>query len=478
MNLAREIVTQILHSGDIEPYLEAGITGSWLHDKASHSEMVFEGIDRQAYTALLEHNVKHGCVPSIDVFRKDFPAASYRLSGEDYKPSELIELALREVRGGVVSELVEELVDLHDAADYEGVSVLLRGHADSIDGLSSPGTTGNHSGTWQPVDLAQFLDADRPRLMPTIGARDDGVKMLYPGRTNALVGESEAGKSWVALKWAADEIDAGHDVGYIDFEDGADGIMERLIELVDSPRSIVEHLRYIHPESPLTDAMALADSLADCSLVVLDGITEAMDLIPTDGRRVNVADWNAMYVRFQNTLMSPIANRGPAVLCIDHPPKGTPAARGGSGAGHKLRGLSGASYTVVNEEPMGRGRCGRSRIYVGKDRHGFVRTHAGMKDDKVGLQPIACLVVDNSDEEHATEVYLQPDSDGWQPTTIMQRVSQVLAAAEGPLSKNAITKLTGTAKQATLKAVDQLESGGFAAKRPGGYVHVRRYLGE
>ena len=52
--------------------------------------------------------------------------------------------------------------------------------------------------------------------------------LLYPGRINALIGETESCKTWVAMAVIAQELNAGHHVIYADFEDGPESAVERL----------------------------------------------------------------------------------------------------------------------------------------------------------------------------------------------------------------------------------------------------------
>lgn len=459
MNTGREIVAEIiLRGGELQPYIDAGFTEGWLNDRESHSERVFEGQDLRAYRDILEHFGRHGAVMTADLFRRGYPAASYKLPDSDYKPSELIDAAQTDVRRGITSVLVEELVDMHDADDFDGISSKL---SETLDKLRT-GIEVAAGSTWEPVDIGAWLDGDEEPFTTTLGARDDGVFLLYPGKTHSLVGESEAGKSWLALRWVAQELQAGRYVGYLDFEDSLNGIGTRLVEMADS-RAIREHFRYIRPESMLTDGDGLADRLADCSLVVVDGITEAMEMVPYNG---NSNDWNGRFAKFQALLLNPIASRGPAVLSIDHPVKSSPSARHASGAGHKLRGLSGASYVLVNKEPFGRGRKGYSSVLVAKDRHGFVRTHGGGTDKTSGMIHIADLIIDNRDAATATEVSLKgPDEfTGFRPTILMDLVSHYLASQDSSVSQNQIeTRVTGNAKNIR-RATELLVEEGYATK--------------
>src|SRR5205823_5913181 len=99
-------------------------------------------------------------------------------------------------------------------------------------------STVTHASTWDEVDLEPVLVGDQPPLTPTILHRDDGQALIYPGKIHAFNAESESGKSWLALAACAEQLAYRHHVIYIDFEDGAEGITERLDEL-DVPLALL-----------------------------------------------------------------------------------------------------------------------------------------------------------------------------------------------------------------------------------------------
>src|SRR5580658_960774 len=220
--------------------------------------------------------------------------------------------------------------------------------------------------SFEPVQLpdepGDFLTPEETSL----GARDDGLLLLYRGKLHTVVAETEAGKSWLALAFCAQEIEAGHDVAYMDFEDSVRGIVGRLAAMVKWS-TICKHFRYIQPEVPLTSAAEFAEKLNGCTLVILDGITEAMSLQGLDGRNENdIATFNATWIK-------PLTHQDTAVLSLDHVVKNKEArGRHGIGSVHKINGVDGAQFVLINREPFGRGRRGNSGLYVAKDRPGYL----------------------------------------------------------------------------------------------------------
>ena len=201
-----------------------------------------------------------------------------------------------------------------------------------------PPNPGDYTSSCQPIDLTPYLDGTIKPVTPTLGPRSDGVCLLYRGQMHALVGESEAGKTWLALLWCVIEIHAGNDVLFIDCESGPSGITGRLLALGLTARQIEDHFHYVRPETVLS-INELTSWAKRCTLTVMDGIAEAM-FMASGGAESR--DWNMGWVAFQTGILRPLAATGTALLAIDHPNRadGKEPSRHASGAGHKLRGLA------------------------------------------------------------------------------------------------------------------------------------------
>lgn len=461
INLGKELIASILRTGELQPALDAGLTLPWLTSREDLSRAaIFGDEDVRAYQYILKHHEKHGKVPHLDLFQKNFPAAAYRLpEDKGLTFAELAEEAGNKIRSSCAFELSAELLDLHDNGDYAEVDAAVQRYIER-----TAQRTGSRN-TWHPMDISQWLNGDRKPVTPELGARDDGVFMLYPGRTHSVVAESEAGKSWLALFWCAQEIEAGHDVVYVDFEDSLPGILGRLI-LLASEDAIREHFRYIRPEEPIPSPRQFADSLAGASLAVLDGVTEAMSLHDLDPlSNGDIAKFNAM-------LANPISSRGPAVISLDHLVKDAKSqGRYALGGVHKLNAISGASFILKNAEPFGIGRTGRSGLFVAKDRPGQVRQHGSTASS--GLIHVADMEVDSRDPEKGTELRLSdPGAFGeFRPTKLMARISKALQDAGGPLCKRDIEKLVKGNASAKLQAINILVKEGYADREIKGRTH-------
>lgn len=223
--------------------------------------------------------------------------------------------------------------------------------------------------SWIPKEIGDYqLEAD---VQPTMLKREDGNFILYPGKINAIFGESESGKTWVALEAVRQELIAGNTVFYIDFEDSARGILNRL-KTLKTPTERFKAFLYANPDSPHTPAVseALMASLAEFkpSLVVVDGVNAAMNLMGLDLEK------NKDATHFSQTILRPLRTFGSGILTIDHVTK-SKDNRGNYaiGAQAKRADIDGVAVSVAVEQPFGRGIDGALSLTVTKDRPGFVR---------------------------------------------------------------------------------------------------------
>lgn len=227
--------------------------------------------------------------------------------------------------------------------------------------------------SWEPLDLGPYLRGEVEPVEPTTGvARRDGVRLLYPGKEHAVIGEMEAGKSWFSLACVVAELAQGRAVVYVHFEeDDPTDTLTRLRLLGATDEQLVGQFLFVAPETAITPPAVDQLVAREPSLVVLDGQNEAMAL---HGLGIREEDGAAGYRRL---LVKPFTSAGAAVLSCDHVVKDTEKSTKGYALGsiHKGNGLNGTLILLENEDPFGRGRRGASRVYVTKDRPGQVRQH-------------------------------------------------------------------------------------------------------
>jgi hypothetical protein len=241
-------------------------------------------------------------------------------------------------------------------------------------------------GSWRRIDLLdvrRMPDDMRPRptILPVLGL---GAGLLYPAKLHMVVGESESGKSWLALLACRDVLRCGGTVLFLDFEDDERSLEERLTLLQVTDEEL-GRFAYIRPDGPLFtlgrggqpaihaenmgDFRQELEDLGRVELIVLDGINEVLGL---HGLSMNQATEVAV---LYNTLMRPLAKHyGAAVVGIDHLAKDKDSrARGDAiGSQHK-RAACDVMLTVVKVRPFARGSDGLAKVRVSKDRPGQLR---------------------------------------------------------------------------------------------------------
>jgi hypothetical protein len=331
--------------------------------------------------------------------------------------------------------------------------------------------------SWVPVDLADVLDGRYQRPEPTVGRRDDGKGLFYPGRLHTIAAEAESGKTWFALLAVRTELEAGNACVYLDFEDDEGGVVGRLLTMGCNRDAIRDRFAYIKPEDSIENFINrsdLGEVLGDLNptLAILDGVTEAMSM-----HGLELKD-NSDVAKFGRILPRWIADRGPAAVALDHVVKDR-EARGGQAIGgiHKINGLNGAMYLLENKSPFGIGITGRSRLLIKKDRPGQLRRHAVPGSE--GLFSYADLVVESHDEDFA-EVSLTPpeqrEDKVFRPTVIMGKIARVLESAPNGLSKNAIEgAVTGKATVIRL-ALEMLVGEGYVAVERHGASSIHKLV--
>jgi hypothetical protein len=279
---------------------------------------------------------------------------------------------------------------------------------------------------WERVDLALVLADGYEPPVPSILQRIDGKALFYRGRMNALYGESGSGKSWVALKTAAQILADGGNVVYIDLEDHPGSVASRLMAIGVARQDLIERFAYISPDGGWNERAGeewerfIVDN--DAELVVIDSTGEAM---AADGTKPNDDDEVARWFR---RVPRRLARAGACVLVLDHVPKSKDTNdRFAIGSQRKLAAIDGAAYRVEVGVAPAKGIEGHINLITTKDRggnyqHGAKVAEIDISDDGLG----------------STTVNVKPPGDGL-PTVLMTRICQFIAE-NGDCSALAIEK--------------------------------------
>lgn len=347
-------------------------------------------------------------------------------------------------------------------------------------GKSNPRTVVDESrvelGAWTPVDFAELKAQGLKPIEPTLLARTDGLRLLYPGLTHSISGESGSGKSWLAQWASAEALNDGHEVLYLDYESSAIEVAQRLLILGCSWEVIEASFTYVNPDDAPHGEEFEALLARRYGLVIVDGVTEALGLSGIAGD--NLTNSNDAVTKWHKMLPKRFAvETGAAVVQIDHVTK-SKDNRGSYAIGGQAKraSITGASYTVQPKESFGRGRSGSFDLYVGKDRPGAVlASHGG--EDTVSGRHIARVDVLSSDDRVRLELKAPGATSGDRLEAMKLKISAFLETlpkehlgASGAMIRREVGGKTALIDE----AVKELVGGGYVVREPRGQSMLHR----
>lgn len=246
--------------------------------------------------------------------------------------------------------------------------------------------------------MKDIISGNYTRIEPTLLRRSDGQYLIYAGKLSWVSAPPEALKSFAMLLASVQEMQAGRPVAYVDYEDDASTICERLYKVaVGQQLDNAEELVMTWVAGPLyadgsrDESKALFHYIAagrafDMKMraLLLKVIKKGAQLVTIDGcasalayANLNEND-NSDVNRWISTLW-PLTNAGAAVVVIDHvvkntqPGSGAFGARSPRGAGSKLSAVSGAALMFSVLDAPSAFSDGKIEITVAKDRPGRIR---------------------------------------------------------------------------------------------------------
>lgn len=229
MNLGNELVSHIIRTQEIRPFLDADLNLDWLSSDTDNSADVLLGEqDKRAYSFLLRHFAEFRKVPTKDLFRRSFPAASYRLSGEEYTAPELLGVAEEEIQRYVVEEASATINTLYANEDYQGAADFMEEAARRIRSARAKKALVTY---WD----AQDVDIDGKITREVEGGIRTGISeldKLFPGFPKGslitYLGCAKAGKTSFLLLSALDSWRAGLKVLVLTVEMSSEEIDDKL----------------------------------------------------------------------------------------------------------------------------------------------------------------------------------------------------------------------------------------------------------
>jgi AAA domain len=315
------------------------------------------------------------------------------------------------------------------------------------------------------IDLAPFVRGEAPETNLGVLYRDDGQGLFYRPGVNDLHGEPGTGKSLVTQVAIAGVLRAGDGVVCLDYEGTARTFVERLRVLGVADEVIADPSRVCYANMPgrvtpnhITTLKARMESLG-AAFVGVDAMLPALARSGLDDNS------NTDVAHYYENSIRPLADAGVAVVTIDHIVKDSAGrGRGARGAGAKLQFVD-MSYSLKPIQAFSKHQEGSFKLVCDKDRHGNFAAGS----------TVAVVKVTPSDDGLVTvtvEAPQQPGEGGWQPTTLMERISKYMErqreASPIPPSKTDIYAAVTGRREWKTRALDELVAGGWVRPQKDG----------
>lgn len=228
MNLGNLLIGKIIVNGDDIKYLiNKGFTAAWLN--TSGSDVIFSGIDKEVYSWLLKYHSQHQSVPSLDLFRRQYPEEVYPLKDKYSDSLEACQaLAEEKIKSFLLSEAIGKMISLHDSGSVDEAIDLLSSEVAKI--RSAFGSSSMADDLGDPsFDVEYFLDLKVERGIP-LGFTyiDNKFFGFQPGQLITILGRQKAGKTTVSLNSALKAWELGYDVLFFSVEMDTEMLRERI----------------------------------------------------------------------------------------------------------------------------------------------------------------------------------------------------------------------------------------------------------
>jgi hypothetical protein len=332
-------------------------------------------------------------------------------------------------------------------------------------------------------DRVEFVDAEvwwaeeiQP-VEPEIGiiqGRETGL--FYRGCVNMLYGTDNCGKTLLMQAIIMQELEAGHQVMYLDGEEGSPRNMFLRLQSMGGEPSWGKRFHYVNinkPPSSETRSMFIERAKL-CSLVVVDSCGEFMGMYGKDA----IKDLETRNVLFE-MYGRPLAAAGPAVALLDHISKSSDGSQP-IGTIRKRAAVDGAAYFMSVDEgnEWSKTKAGYGQLTCTKDRNGtYYRGQlvARVQVFPATVSPDGLLVVELS---HVDSIDDDIEVDGPPVTVTLPDVEaaiiRFISELEGPATESYLQgELRRVGHEFNRKQVaarcKELMKLGFVTLGPGGY---------
>lgn len=320
------------------------------------------------------------------------------------------------------------------------------------------------------VALARAIAAgEHEPEVPVHLAVDGAMPLFYCGRLHSIFGPPGGGKTWIALAALVERLQDGQHVLLIDWEDAEQGTVQRLLQLGATPDDL-ERFDYRNPTTSLAYGMTtIEDDPTPWTMIVMDSAGEAL---AAQGVELNDDTGTAQWMQLAKRL----ARRAeqPSVVMLDHVPKaGDEPAKYAIGSQRKLAAITGASYRCDTLVEPAKGKDGKLRLVVAKDRLGnrpkgstACEVHVSGGDAAVELR----FAISEAQAAHER-------GEKFRPTNLMEKVSRWLEINPGASQNKIRVGVQGNAPT-KLQALEVLVEEGWVEVTRNGQTNEHRVAHE
>ncbi len=373
----------------------------WLRDNAGRwtpGACNFPDLQRQLEQAGLADKIGQGSAAVLDLIGA---GEGIGPAGMVHRAQELLAASIERHRRGLAADYAARRLDYDE---YAAQLARLDQRAEAAPGLP------------RFADFGALIAEGFTREMPTLCQHAEGRFLFYAGRVNELHGEPGVGKTNIALCVAAEVMQDGLHVLYLDPEDNPRGIGSRFVALGGRIEDLSERFHYVQSPEPAEFAALHAWAKKHKpALVILDGLAEAL---AAEGLKEDAPEG---ILPFFQKRIRPFTDAGCGVLISDHVAKDKDTrGRWPRGSGAKMGRYDGAVYEAQLKKAYSPDIDGFVRLIVAKDRNG-------------GAGPVGHIVTDlhfGHDENGAPDIRFEPPQDEikgkWQPTALMEKISRFI----------------------------------------------------
>lgn len=192
-----QVISCVLKTGDLRPFLRAGMTARWLSDPSLGAYGVFTEDEFGQYESLLRQWKAPGHSISKAAFFQDWPQLSSRdLSAEKVRPESLVSLARRQAQIAVMHNVISELGEAFDTENYD----------ECLDLFATDVHLPQRILRQADSAITRLQDYDyavnKGRDVIRTGWRALDAFKIHPGQLITIVGRQKAGKSLAVIDMA------------------------------------------------------------------------------------------------------------------------------------------------------------------------------------------------------------------------------------------------------------------------------------